>query len=177
MPVTRKGTVFRAVAFQMAPVYVIGKLAGFKPVMRHLRNRFVELKEAPPKFALGFSMGILVGMTPFWGGHIPHVDTGGCCAALEQGGRDYRCPNLQRVDRTLHLPFEFLDRCKRSRYIEGVWAYTWRFVGMWLYIYGSGRSGVSCGKVLASHKVYSDLVRRSQSIGALLSPILKHSLE
>jgi len=60
-----------AVAFQMAPVYVIGKLAGLKPVMRHPRNRFVELKEAPPKFALGFSMGILVGMTPFWGVHIP----------------------------------------------------------------------------------------------------------
>jgi uncharacterized protein (DUF2062 family) len=32
---------------------------------------FLRLEEAPRKVALGFALGVLVGMTPFWGVHIP----------------------------------------------------------------------------------------------------------
>ena len=42
-----------------------------QPIIRRLRARLLALKEAPRKVALGFALGILVGMTPFWGVHIP----------------------------------------------------------------------------------------------------------
>lgn len=38
---------------------------------QRIRASLLQLEEAPRKVALGFALGILIGMTPFWGLHIP----------------------------------------------------------------------------------------------------------
>ena len=38
--------------------------------LKRFYDRFVRLKGSPRQIALGFALGILIGMTPFWGTHI-----------------------------------------------------------------------------------------------------------
>jgi uncharacterized protein len=42
----------------------------FKKALTHAYDRFIELKGAPREIALGFALGLFVGMSPFFGMHI-----------------------------------------------------------------------------------------------------------
>jgi len=46
-------------------------LQRFRQALGRIRARLLSLQDAPRKIALGFALGILIGMTPFWGVHIP----------------------------------------------------------------------------------------------------------
>jgi uncharacterized protein (DUF2062 family) len=41
-----------------------------KPEAPRLYHRFMQLRGEPRQIALGFSLGLLIGMTPFFGAHI-----------------------------------------------------------------------------------------------------------
>lgn len=38
--------------------------------VRRIYDRFIKLKEAPREIALGFALGLMIGMTPFLGAHF-----------------------------------------------------------------------------------------------------------
>ncbi|BBO78390.1 hypothetical protein DSCW_58070 [Desulfosarcina widdelii] len=38
--------------------------------VRRIYDRFIKLKEAPQEIALGFALGLMIGMTPFLGAHF-----------------------------------------------------------------------------------------------------------
>jgi uncharacterized protein len=46
---------------------IIGRLQN---VLKQIYHRFIKLKEEPRQIALGFSLRMLIGMTPFFGVHI-----------------------------------------------------------------------------------------------------------
>lgn len=41
-----------------------------KRAATHIYSRFIKLKGEPRQIALGFSLGLMIGMTPFFGAHI-----------------------------------------------------------------------------------------------------------
>ena len=41
-----------------------------KSISRRIYDRFIKLKGAPREIALGFALGLMIGMTPFLGAHI-----------------------------------------------------------------------------------------------------------
>lgn len=46
------------------------RLHAIKVALRRFQNRFFRLNGSPGEIARGFALGLLIGMTPFWGTHI-----------------------------------------------------------------------------------------------------------
>ena len=54
----------------MTPGFLFMIIQRFKTAIHRIHDRLAKLNGSPRKTALGFALGLLIGMSPFWGLHI-----------------------------------------------------------------------------------------------------------